>query len=332
MKTAVVHADRLVREAIRRSLAQSGDQPAWIAADVEEAERRLARDPVDLVLLDVRLTGRGGTLVARVCQSGTACMVLGGDDDPGLYEALAAGALGHVLPPRLEADGELLGAPRLRERIMRLRALIGTGPGRSEAQPPASATRSDSVLVALGASTGGPAALARVLGGLPAGLAATVLVVQHIDDDFSAGLAEWLAGYCSLPVRLARAGEYAERGQIYLAPPGGHLALLPSRQFARLGARPGELHVPGIDVLFQHLAGWCSRGVAVVLTGMGDDGARGMLALRHAGWHTIAQDEESSAVYGMPRAARDSGAALQVLPLSAIGATIARIVLKGVAA
>ncbi len=331
MKTAIAHADRLVREAVRRSLGQGGTVPTWVAVDAGEAERRLARDPVDLLLLDVRMAGHAGALVAHASRAGTSCLILGCEGDAGVYEALAAGALGHVRAPHLEPDGELLGAQRLLERIARLSALVGTGQGRAEPEATAPAGR-DSTLVALGASTGGPAALALVLAGLPAGLAATVLVVQHIDDDFSAGLAEWLGGHCLLPVRLARAGDYAERGQVYVAPPGGHLALLPSRQFARLSPRPGELHVPGIDVLFQQLAGWRSRGVAALLTGMGNDGARGLLALRQAGWHTIAQDESSSAVYGMPRAAHEIGAALQVLPLPAIGATIARQVTRGVGA
>jgi two-component system, chemotaxis family, response regulator WspF len=330
MKTAIAHADRLVREALRRSLAQGGTAPAWMAADAGETERRQAREPVDLLLLDAGMAGRGGDLVARMGAAGAACLMLGRDDDAGIYDALSAGALGHVLPPRIEADGELLGAQRLLDRIVRLRALVEAPRGRSDGDRPGAPGRADSTLVALGASTGGPAALARVLGALPAGLAATVLVVQHIDDDFSAGLAEWLGSHCLLPVRLARAGDYAESGQVYVAAPGGHLALLPSRQFARLSARPGELHVPGIDVLFQQLAGWRSRGVAALLTGMGDDGARGLLALRQAGWHTIAQDETSSAVYGMPRAAHEIGAALQVLPLTSIGSTIAARVTRAV--
>lgn len=321
MKVAVAHRERLTREAVRRALHGSDFQLLWSAQDEQELDRMQRRDPPDLLLLDASLLGPH----ASNLREGSACLVLAADESaPGVFEALSAGALGHVPPPRLEADGELTGASRLLGRIARLHTLV-TAPVLARTPAPAVQLPKGRVpILALGASTGGPQALARVLSGLPAGLAAAVLIVQHIDGEFSEGLAEWLGTHSLLPVQLARRGDWPQAGQVYVGGSDGHLVLLPSQQLGYRSGTPGELHVPSVDVLFGSLAEHARPGAAALLSGMGSDGAGGLLRLRQAGWHTIAQDEASSAVYGMPRAALEAGAAAQVLPLAAIGAALAR--------
>lgn len=321
MKIAIVHSDRLTREAIRRAIG--GDHSlVWVATEGREFEKLRRRDPPDLILIEAAMVD------AKAIESRSASqnwLVLAGDDNAkGVYEALSAGALGHVPPPRLEPDGQLTGAQRLMSRIHRLQSLIGEPAAPRVAPPPAGKSALPIPVIGIGASTGGPQALARVLAGLPAGLNAAVMIVQHIDADFSTGLVEWLSSHSMLPVQLARRGDLIEPGRVYLAANQGHMVLLPSQQIGYLAPLKNDLHVPSVDTLFQYLADHHRPASAAVLTGMGSDGAQGLLKLRHRGWHTIAQDEPSSAVYGMPRAAAECGAAVQVLPLSAIGQSLAR--------
>jgi chemotaxis response regulator CheB len=177
--------------------------------------------------------------------------------------------------------------------------------------------------VALGSSTGGPEALARVLGGLPAGFPAAVVIVQHIAAAFAPGLAFWLHGRAALPVRLARAGDEPRPGEVLLAATDDHLVLRPDRRLAYTPDPVDYPYHPSADAFFGSLAAhWPRPGVAVLLTGMGSDGARGLAGLRRAGWLTLAQDEASCVVYGMPKAAVECGAACQVLPLSHLAAAI----------
>jgi two-component system chemotaxis response regulator CheB len=176
-------------------------------------------------------------------------------------------------------------------------------------------------IVGIAASTGGPHALAAVLKGLR-GISAAVLVVQHMHPDFMQEFREWMDRECPLPVQLAVDGAPLEAGRVYLAPANMHLKVGPARQ-AILDLNPVTLHRPSADILFGSIAEHAGReAVGVLLTGMGADGAEGLLAIRKAGGHTIAQDEASSAVYGMPRVADKLGAAEQVLPLDQIAIAI----------
>jgi two-component system chemotaxis response regulator CheB len=165
-----------------------------------------------------------------------------------------------------------------------------------------------------------------LLGGLPAHLPAPVLVTQHIADGFIPGLVEWLDAACAIRVCEAEDGCALEPSTAYLAPTGRDLKL--DGGAVRLAEpAPGQVHAPSADVLFESVA--ASRGrdaVGVLLTGMGVDGARGLCALRNAGAATIAQDEATSVVFGMPRAAIELGAAGRVLPLGEIAGAIAALV------
>jgi two-component system chemotaxis response regulator CheB len=182
-------------------------------------------------------------------------------------------------------------------------------------------------LVGIGASTGGPQALVRVLSGLPVGFAAPVLVVQHMVGEFMDRFADWLAHEIRRPVSLAQASEIPEPGRVYVAGEH-HLAVDPSGSLRNLSTPPVGGHRPSADVLFESMASCDIFGlrVGVLLTGMGRDGAAGLAKLRDAGGRTIAQDEASCLIYGMPRAAAESGAAQEVLDIEAIGARIGALV------
>ena len=190
--------------------------------------------------------------------------------------------------------------------------------------PAVGSRRSDVRLVVIGASTGGPQALLTVLKGLPPALAALVLVVQHMAAGFIHGLASWLDEQVALTVREGRDGDRLTTGTVTLAPTGGNFVLLDDKlRVATTPAEPGQHHVPGIDVTLKSVADVLgSRALGVLLTGMGRDGAAGLLLMRERGAVTFAQDEASSAVYGMPAAAVAAGAAVKQLPVDEIAAAV----------
>jgi two-component system chemotaxis response regulator CheB len=244
-------------------------------------------------------------------------------------DALAAGAVDAI--ERRDADpgwpDRLIAAVRMVARITVLvhprgrRAWLGESPRRARsttrvpplAQPPA--------LVALGASTGGPRALAQILSALPASYPVPIVIVMHTDASYAEGFAAWLGGQVQREIRLARPGP-TPAGGIVLAPPGRHLIVQDGE--LRFSMAPPRHHCrPSIDVLFEAVAlAHGPRATACLLTGMGRDGARGLLAIRRAGGLTIAQDEATSVAYGMPREAVACGAATHVLPLADIGPAI----------
>lgn len=321
MKLAVAHGDRLVREALRRTLKRGRHELLWVAEDRATMENQCRRQPPPLLLAELALLGNKAAHLPRLLEAGIAVIALASRDAVGDgYEALGLGALGLIEPPGLDDDGELVGAQRTLNRIDRLATLVGA------THAPSTQSR-DGVhpqILALGASTGGPHALARVLASLPADLPAAVLIVQHIETEFTAGLAEWLGSQSPLPVSVAERGDAPQAGHVYVAGSGGHLVLLPSFEFGRQAARASELHVPSVDALFHSLARHAGSGAAALLTGMGSDGVAGLGELRLRGWPTVAQDERSSVVYGMPRAALEAGAAQQAVDLAQIGPWLAK--------
>jgi len=178
-------------------------------------------------------------------------------------------------------------------------------------------------VVAIGASTGGPQALQAVLSALPENFPAPVLCVQHISHGFLKGLVDWLGRECRLPLHVARGGQRLEPGAVYFPPEANHLEL-DSRGRLALSLAPAlRGHRPSATVTFRSVAR-CFGGdtVGVLLSGMGNDGAEGMLAIRQAGGVTIAQDEQSCVVFGMPKEAIACGGATHVLPLDQIGAAL----------
>ncbi|HEX5018036.1 MAG TPA: chemotaxis protein CheB [Actinomycetes bacterium] len=183
--------------------------------------------------------------------------------------------------------------------------------------------RQGPLIVAIGASTGGPPALATILSELPADLPAAVLVVQHMAEGFVEGLARWLDGVCPLPVVVAVDGERLQPGQVYLAPANQNMIVRPGCRVGLADPPPGQYHVPGVDVTFRSVAQVSGQySVAALLTGMGRDGAAGLKVLRDIGAFTIGQDESTSVVWGMPAAAQEVDAVDLELPLPAISQAI----------
>lgn len=181
-------------------------------------------------------------------------------------------------------------------------------------------------LIGIGASAGGPAAVAELLRGFAADTGAAFVVIQHLDERFAPGLADWLAGQAALPVRLAREGEAPEPGVVLLPGRDDHLVLTAGGRLAYRREPADYVYRPSVDEFFLSMvAHWRAPGAGVILSGMGRDGARGLKAMREARFPTFAQEQGSCAVYGMPRAAAEEGAAGAVLPVPEIARALRQL-------
>lgn len=330
MRIAIVNDMILAVEAMRRVLAQARQHElAWIARDGEEAVRLAARSKPDLILMDLIMPGMDGVEATRRIMAENPCAILivtatvKGHLSQ-VFEAMGAGALDVVRTPILSGVGTPEGAAALLAKIETIGKLIGANQ-KQKAAPPSGAAfgtlpHKRSQLVAIGASAGGPAALARILGPLPANFPAGIVIVQHVDAQFAHGLASWLAGQTRLQVRIAARGDRPVPGTVLVAGTGQHLAFV-STGTLEYTLEPIDCpYHPSVDVFFKSVKQfWHGDVVGVLLTGMGRDGAQGLKLLHNAGHHTIVQDEATSAVYGMPRAAVELGAASEILPLERIG-------------
>jgi two-component system, chemotaxis family, protein-glutamate methylesterase/glutaminase len=255
------------------------------------------------------------------------------------FEALSRGAL-ELIPkptawPELTGAGEILAlakriapvpvVPHVRAN-QRQRKLTRTARGGS---PTVVCTQAREV-VAIGASTGGPRTLQAIFAALPPSFGAPIVVVQHLADAFAEGFVRWLAAYCSLRVHEVTATTALEPRTIYVALRGGHAVLTPAGTVELSYEPPRGAHRPSVDVLFETAArAYGSRGIGVLLSGMGADGAQGLRAMADAGALTIAQDESSCAVFGMPKAAIELGAAQHVLPRDEIPRVLVQTIQGG---
>jgi two-component system response regulator WspF len=337
MRIAIVNDIAMAVEAVRRVvLAAPGHQVAWVARNGAEAVALCAKDRPDLILMDLIMPKMDGVEATRRIMSASPCAIVivtasvSGNLSK-VFEAMGAGALDAVNTPVFEHPVAGKAADPLVAKIETIRKLIGDGRGRQRsAQPkaPPPPARHRDCLVAIGASAGGPSALAEVLAHLPAGFPAPLVIVQHVDAQFAPSLADWLDHQTPLHVRLAQAGDRPAAGTALLA--GGNMHLVFSEPFrlAYAGQPADCSYRPSVNVFFesadQH---WAGDIVAVLLTGMGRDGAEGLRRLRSRGHHTIAQNAATSAVYGMPKAAAELEAACEILALDKIGPRLTNILM-----
>jgi two-component system response regulator WspF len=332
MRVAIVNDLSLAREVLRRALLSTPEHTVvWMAENGQQAIDKAAVDRPDVILMDLVMPEVDGVEATRRIMSQTPCPILlvtssVASNFNKVFQALSSGALDAVNTPILRPDGTVQGSEDILRRLAQLQQELQKAPCRLSGlhglPPRAGEARSvqpGAPLVTLGASTGGPQALAQVLGGLPATFPASVLIIQHIAAEYAGGLAEWLQHETALPVRLAQEGDPLQEGTVYLARTNDHL-VVDDQLCLHYTAEPVHCpYRPSVDALFSSLAQhWPEPGVAVLLTGMMTDGAAGMARLCQAGWATIAQDEATCVVYGMPRAAVQQGAAREVLPLSEI--------------
>ena len=320
--------ETLAVEALRRAIMTTPEYTiAWVARDGAEAVRRCRTERPDVILMDLLMPVMDGVEATRRIMIASPCAILVVTADvtrnmSKVFAALGAGALDVVSTPTLTAGTRDASAAALLAKI-RLIGVLGVTYAPAPAVAMATGEQAATALIAIGASAGGPPAVAHVLRDLSATLPAAVLVVQHVDAEFVDSMAEWFDSQCSLIVRVAREGVKPAVGCAYLAAGDVHLVIKSDGRLAYQAEPLDAPYRPSADVLFTSIAeNWRGVAIGVVLSGMGRDGALGLKKLRATGARTIAQDESSSAVYGMPRAAAELSAATDVLPISQIGPLI----------
>jgi two-component system, chemotaxis family, response regulator WspF len=332
MRIGIVNDMPLALEALRRAVTTDGrHEIAWLAHNGTEAVERCRHDLPNLVLMDLLMPGMNGVEATRRIMTETPCPILVvtasvAAQVPRVFEAMGHGALDAVDLPALGlGDPHESAAPLLR-KITVIGKLINDGHAATRSATHAARTTRP-WLVGIGASAGGPVAVATVLRGLPADFPASVVVVQHVDEQFAPGMAKWLGEHSALPVLLAREDDALMPGTVLLAATVDHLILKSSDRLGYTREPQDYVYRPSVDVFFHSVGKlWRGDAVGVLLTGMGRDGAQGLHALRTRGHYTIAQDRATSAVYGMPKAAAAIGAAADILPLPFIALRLIEVV------
>jgi two-component system chemotaxis response regulator CheB len=342
LRVVVVDDSAVCRELLGAILEEEGDiEVVGEAADGCAAIEVVARSNPDLVTLDVEMPAMDGLLAVEQIMAHTPVPILIVTGRPAeqrghiLFDAVQRGALDLIAKPRGEVAEEattLRALVRSLARIPVIRHIAGRRP-KSQSSPPAPETptaaspeaRRDTPIVGVAASAGGPAAVNFVVGRLPPDFQGCVAVVQHLLPGFASSFVDFLRLHTRLRVQLALQATRPSPGTVLVAPDYRHLVLSPAGTFvlSEFPARGG--YRPSADVLFQSLAETCGpRAIGVVLSGIGDDGAAGLLAMRKAGAATFAQDEASCAVFGMPHAAWQRGAVAYMPTLDELPSTITR--------
>lgn len=306
------------------------------ASDGREAVELARRLRPDVITMDVQMPVMDGLeATRRIMETDPRpVVVVSGSLDPGdvkeAFRALEAGAVAIVRKPSAPTDPgfraqveEIVTTVKLMSEVKVVKRR-----GRERAAPAPTVPRASkklSEIVAIAASTGGPAALEVILRELPAGLPVPVVVVQHIARGFEQGLVDWLQSISPLNVRLASRHVPLTAGEVVVSAGGHHLVV--TRKATTLGDdEPVDGHCPSATTLFSSVAAsWGDKALGVILTGMGRDGTRGLIRLKEAGGRVLAQDADSSVVNGMPRAAAEAGVVDHLLPVDAIAAAIVKM-------
>ena len=334
MKVGIVNRTQSVLAALKKTvLAVPGCRVAWLAHTGREAVAMCRADPPDLVLMDIVLSEMDGVEATRMITRESSCMVLlltdsvSGSSEK-VFQGLGCGAMDAVDLPMLTRTGAFRDDAELMRKIRMAATLVPSGQ-QPVLVPGAEAAENDEglpMLIVVGVSTGGPTSIMQFLSALPVHEAVSLVIIQHMDVRFMAGYRQWLNGIQPWPVVAAEPGMVPEKGQVYAACEANHLLLDEHCQFAYTPTACGKPFQPSVDLFYESLAtNWPETGIALLLTGMGRDGAQGLLTLRQKGWYTLAQDEASSVIYGMPRAAAELGAARDVLSLEAMPARIVEL-------
>lgn len=329
IRALVVDDSKLFQKLIARSLEADPEiQVVATAANGKEAIYQVAKHKPDIVTMDIFMPDMDGIKAIEEIMAYfplpilVVSSVVSKNHTDNAVLSLGAGAL-DILEKPAEGDFQDF-AEALRAKVKVLAGVNVITHPKAKLSPLIAVPRSaKNKVVAIGSSTGGPGALRKVLSRLPSGLPGPFLVVQHISAGFVESLAEWLREVSHMPIRVARIGEKAEPGEVIIAPDGHHLQMMRNGRINLTTEDNSNGHRPSVDALMTSMAGsYGSKAIGVLLTGMGRDGSLGMAAIHGAGGQTFVQDEASSIVFGMPKAAIELGVVDRVVPLSKIAQAI----------
>jgi two-component system chemotaxis response regulator CheB len=337
IKVLIVDDSAVVRQVVTAVLQKdAGIEVIAAVADPIFAMQRMKKLWPDVIVLDVEMPRMDGITFLRkiMAERPTAVVICSSLTQKGAetsMQALAAGAVGVVAKPGIggrrsnmeDAAGDLLHAVKAAGQAnMKIRSAAGVP---APLPPMGAMAQTTQHVVAIGTSTGGTQALEVVLTGLPR-MVTGIVIVQHMPEKFTAMFAQRLNDVCAIEVREAKDGDRVMPGLALIAPGGRHMALKRNGSQYHVSVVDGPLvnrHRPSVDVLFRSVARSAGKNaVGIIMTGMGDDGARGLKEMRDAGARTFAQDEASCVVYGMPKEAVKADAVDSSLPLSGIARAI----------
>lgn len=341
LNLAIVNDTEIAVEALRRAIrAFSGYRLLWIAQTGREAVERCSHQRPDLILMDLNMPELNGVEATRQIMQHSPCAILIvtasiSRNISKVFEAMGYGALDVVQTPALGTGNPQAVSTLFKKIEIAAKLVYTTAPSQPHSNSPVARNSLSPApkpisaqlprLVAIGTSTGGPHALQYILSQLPASFNAAIIVIQHINEKFAPGLVDWLNQSSALPVSLARNGDRPIAGRVLIAGTNDHLIMRANRTLRYSHEPAAAIHRPSVDVFFSSVARhWQTIGTALLLTGMGRDGAAGMGLLRSAGWHTIAESADSCVVFGMPKAAIEQQTVTQVLPLSQIVTQLTR--------
>ncbi len=337
VKIAIVNDLPMVVETLRRIVTEGGrHEVAWVATNGKTAIEQCADQVPDLILMDLVMPVMNGVESTRRIMKLSPCPILVvtatvASNSGMVFEAMGAGALDVVATPAAGSEKSASGEELLKkiDRIGKISGIKDKPLPRPSAQPQEIGSKpkeKGTPLIAIGCSTGGPQALVKILQNLPGDFSGSIIIVQHMDEQFSGGLADWLNSQVKLTVGVLKEGDRPLPGTVLIPATDNHVIMRPDKTFGYSVEPRDNFYHPSVDVLFSSLARyWRGRCVGVILTGMGRDGAVGLLALRQQGHVTIAQDKKSSVVYGMPKAAVNLEAVQMILPVESIGPAIINI-------
>lgn len=347
VRVLIVDDSASVRQVLSSILGDSpGIEVMGTAGDVYAATRRMQAELPDVMILDIEMPGMDGLTFLRKIMAQRPipviiCSTLTGAGSPALFEALESGAVEVLAKPRIDTRNALMEtAERLRHAVhAAAQAKLKPRTARPIMQverkltadvimPPPIVGRQlarTERIVCIGISTGGTETLREVLEATPAHCPG-IAIVQHMPEKFTAAFARRLNGICAMEIKEAEDGDELITGRVLIAPGNRHMLLQRAGTHYRVAIKDGppvSRHRPSVDVLFRSAAQYAgNNALGIIMTGMGDDGARGLMEMRKAGARTLAQDEESSVVFGMPKEAIDLGAAERIVPLSRVSQEI----------
>jgi two-component system chemotaxis response regulator CheB len=349
IQVLVVDDSAVVRQVMQAVLSQESDMEVTVAADPIIALHKMKQVRPHVIILDLEMPQMDGlTFLRKVMAEDPIptliCSSVAGRGTVAAIRALEEGAIGIVTKPKLGVGNFLhesavmlidtvrsAASARMRRRI----SLLSSPLERKTSGPKTNgsgATSKEERIVVIGASTGGTEALAQILGALPAD-APGIVIVQHMPEQFTAAFAKWLDTNCAIHVKEAADGDRVKRGWAFVAPGNRHTTMRRVSGHLTIQVGDGPLvsrHRPSVNALFRSVAlAAGDSALGVILTGMGDDGADGLLEMREAGAFTIAQNEATCVVFGMPKEAIRRGAVHKVLALEAIPAALASFAIHG---
>ncbi len=334
IKALIVDDSPVIRMMLNEILSSSGE----IEIIGEVGDGRRALDKVksgrpDIVLMDIEMPVMDGLTAIEHIMSENPVPILvitGREDAQTAYNAISRGALEVITKPEVDTDAEnfvrqvkiLAGVKVIRHMKIRATAIKESFFSPKEERSPSNSDR----IIAVASSTGGPKALSLLLSGLPAALPCPIVIAQHITDGFLPGMVKWLTGLTALKVKTAVRGEQLIPGVVYFSPTNYHMEINTDKRVSLVKIESADIYRPSCDKLLLSVAKvYKSAALGIILTGMGYDGAKGIKKIKSSGGVTIAQDEETSVVFGMNAEAIKLKCIDQVLPVQSIASTAASI-------